>query len=60
MEEKANEMYEKAIKESMRYLAIRDDTIIGPEREQANIMANYWLGYAAGLLQLIESTKDFF
>lgn len=55
MEERAQKMYDKAIREAMNWLSIRDDTIIKVEADNANTMANYWLGYAAGISQLMES-----
>lgn len=58
MEERAQKMYDKAIKEAMKWLSIRDDSIIQMEANEANTMANYWFGYAAGISQLMESINE--
>ena len=58
MEERANEMFDKAIKEAMTWLKRRDDAIFRDEAERSYIMANYWFGYAAGILQLMEPQNE--
>lgn len=58
MEERAQKMYDKAIEEAMKWLSVRDASIIRMEADNANTMANYWFGYAAGISQLMESINE--
>ena len=52
-----NEMFDNAIKEAMKWLEKRNDAIFPIEENYANFMANYWLGYAAGISQVMKLTE---